>query len=80
MRNKKGPLTKGGARLRAYLDRNGLTVPEFCDRHGVDRFRLQKAMNGKARKVYVDLALGVERATDGEVPVPVWDPNVVQSL
>jgi len=71
-------LTKGGRALRAYLDQNALSVPVFCERSRIDRFRVQKAMTGEIEKVSVDLAYQIERATSGAVPMTAWRENKVK--
>ena len=61
-------ITEGGRALRALIDRQGLSVPTWCELHGLDRLRIQKLLNGALyKRVSVDLAFAVERATAGKV-------------
>jgi hypothetical protein len=72
--------TAGGRALRAYLRAHGnMSVPDFCEKHGIDRIRVQKAMNGGIRRVAVDLACAIEKATGGAVRVSLWAKNELRA-
>lgn len=57
-----GPLL-GARKLRAFLTEEKTSVPAFCVRNGLDRFKVQRVLNGHQRKVDVDFAFVVEQAT-----------------
>jgi hypothetical protein len=63
---------EGARLLRKFLDARRLSIPKFADAHGVNRLVLQKLMNGAVKRVSVDVAYAIERATDGGVPMESW--------
>jgi hypothetical protein len=61
-------ITAGARDLRAYLTRNAVSVPTFCERHRLDRIQVQRVLNGERwQRITVDFANAIERATAGEV-------------
>lgn len=66
-------VTDGGRELRAFLTRKGISVPKFCELHGLDRIQVQRALNGERwKRITVDFAHSIEIATAGEVPMTAW--------
>lgn len=66
-------LVPDGARaLRAYLEKNNISVPTFCEQAGLDRIQVQKALNGVTQRISVDLATSIERATNGVILASSW--------
>lgn len=63
---------EGARLLREHVAKLGTTVTRFCEDHGIDRFVALPALNGKRKRVSVDFALAIERATDGAVPMASW--------
>lgn len=62
-------VTQGGRELRAYVDELGMSVPDFCDVHGLDRIQVQRVMNGdRWKRISVDFAFSIDKATKGRVP------------
>jgi hypothetical protein len=43
----KGPLTEGARKTLALLAELGISIPNFCDRHGLPRIVVQRALNGQ---------------------------------
>lgn len=69
-----GPhMTKGGAALRAYLDERGISVPRFCEEKGLDRIQVQRMLNGERKRVSLDFAASIDRATNGVVAMLLWN-------
>jgi hypothetical protein len=61
-------ITDGGRELRAYLTENKVSVPDFCEQHGLDRIQVQRVLNGERwKRITVDFADSIERATKGRV-------------
>lgn len=58
--------------LARFLKRAKLDITGFARAHGIDRFQLMRAMAGKTKRVSVDLADDIARATGGEVPAHRW--------
>jgi len=73
------PITEGGIALRRWIDSNGKTVPGFCEEHGLDRIQVQRAINGDRKRVSVDFAAEIERATQGHVSMRLWAIRQVES-
>ena len=74
-RAKKDPkygLTEGAKLLRAHITLSGLNIPDWCDKHGVERITLQRVVNGDRLRISVDFALTIEKVTRGAVPVSAW--------
>lgn len=62
-------ITAGGLALRAHVSKLGVSVPDFCETHGLDRIQVQRVMNGdRWRRITVDFAWSIHRATKGAVP------------
>lgn len=64
--------TDGARALRRYLDDEGKSVPVFCEEHDLDRIQVQRAMNGERRRISVDFAHAIERATANSVEWWRW--------
>jgi hypothetical protein len=61
-------VTDGGRDLRVLIDREKISVPDWCEKHGLDRIRIQRLLNGSLyKRVTVDLAFTIERVTRGRV-------------
>jgi plasmid maintenance system antidote protein VapI len=63
---------EGAHLLRKFIDERGLSIPDFADTHRFNRIQLQKLIGGETRRVSVDIAYAIERATDGHVPMESW--------
>lgn len=48
------------------------SVPDFADEHGISRMTLQKLFKGRLQHLDVRVALAIEKATKGEIPVARW--------
>lgn len=48
------------------------SIPAWCERHGIDRYKVQKVLHGKLRRIDVNFAMDVEKATGGAVPASAW--------
>jgi hypothetical protein len=66
----KGPA--GAEKLLRHIRATGLSIPKWCEAKGLDRLKVQKAINGGSARFDVDFALAIERATEGDVTVPDW--------
>lgn len=61
-------VTEGGRELRAYVTEIGISVPDFCDEHGLDRIQVQRVMNGERwKRISVDFAFAIDKATKGRI-------------
>jgi transcriptional regulator with XRE-family HTH domain len=61
--------------LKSWLSANNLTQTQFAARLGVSTPHLSLLISGKKRPS-LSLALKIERATNGTVPVSIWaDPT-----
>ena len=66
-------ITDGARDLRAYLDDVGISIPVFSSKHGFDRIHVQRVLNGERwRRITVDFAHAVEKATGGRVVWTRW--------
>lgn len=75
-----GPRSDGARALDAYLREFDISVPHFCEEHRLDRLAVQRALSGKtSKRIGADLAIDVERATDGRVKAELWHGNTVRS-
>lgn len=63
----------GAALLRGYLKRSGLSLYAFCRDHDFDRIALSRLLKQERKRVTVQLALKIARATSGAVPVESWE-------
>jgi hypothetical protein len=66
----KGP--PGAEKLLRHIRESGLSIPKWCEEKGLDRLKVQKAINGSWQRFDVDFALSIERATGGDVAVADW--------
>lgn len=66
-------ITDGARDLRAYLTEHSISVPDFCEEHGLDRIQVQRVLNGdRWKRITVDFAHAIDRATGGSVPWTTW--------
>ena len=49
-----------------------IRLTAFCEEHGLDRFKVQKALKGQLLSIDVDFAFAVEKATGGAVAAEGW--------
>lgn len=69
-------ITDGGRELRSFLTEHKVSVPDFCEQHGLDRIQVQRVLNGERwKRVSVDFAHSIEKATDGVVPYTSFLPS-----
>lgn len=69
-------ITDGGRELRAYLTEIKVSVPDFCEKHGLDRIQVQRVLNGERwKRVTVEFAHSISRATDGRIPYTAFLPE-----
>jgi len=71
------PRHPAAALLLDYIRREHGSVTAFCEKRNVDRLRVQNILHGKRKSVMRDIALSIERATDGAVPAASWGPGAV---
>ena len=58
--------------LLAYIRKHFGTIPAFCEAAGLDRHKVQNAINGKAKRIDVAFAMAIEEATSGAVKAAWW--------
>jgi hypothetical protein len=68
------PLRTGIEALRHWLDDHRTNANRFAIQNGIDPSVLGKLLRGTTRRMSVDLANKVERATSRGVPYEVWLP------
>jgi hypothetical protein len=69
-------ITDGGRDLRAYLTEHKISVPDFCEKHGLDRIQVQRVLNGdRWKRVTVEFAHAIELATDGAITYAQFLPD-----
>lgn len=73
------PISEGARKLRRYLNAEGLSVPDFCEAHGLDRIRVQRYLKGDRTHATVDFAEAIEKATKGEVPWSAWHTRTLRA-
>lgn len=67
------PPTDGARLLRDYLTRTKQSVQGFCKAHELDRIQVGRVLKGKyGKRVSVDFAESIERATGGAVHWRAW--------
>ncbi len=63
----------GSVLLRQHIDTAGTSIPAFALAAGIDRTQLQRLVEGSgAKRVSVQTATRIERASKGAVPVSAW--------
>ena len=74
------PIPRGVALLAEYLAREGLTYEAFVKRDStgrLDRPLIGRLLSGeRAKRVSVNLAAAIERASEGFVPVEAWESPI----
>lgn len=83
-------MTDAGRALRAYLDKIGKNIPDWCDEWNeklppgarrLDRQVVARIINGERwAQIPVDTALLIERATFGWVRVEMFRSDTAQAL
>lgn len=64
----------GHERLAAWLDANGLSIRKFAAQCDVSKSYIGMLKNGDATPG-LELAVAIERLTDGAVPCVSWHPE-----
>jgi hypothetical protein len=72
-RIKEAGAVAGAEKLLAHIRGLNISIPDFCEKHGLFRQKVEKAIKGDLKRVDVDFALAIERATDGAVTVADWE-------
>lgn len=67
-----GNLLRGSILLREYLNNNHLPAKTLAEKSGIDAVRLGRLLRDTSPRVSVTMAVALERATDGAVPVASW--------
>jgi plasmid maintenance system antidote protein VapI len=70
-RKRRGRPRKRETPLSRWIDRAGKTRDEVAERLVITRTHLDRLCNA-ARRPSLELALEIEKLTDGEVPASVW--------
>lgn len=66
-------LSEGSRLLIEFLRARGETLNAFCKRKDLDYSQIHRLRAGKrGERMSVNLALAIERATDGAVPMASW--------
>lgn len=65
----------GPEKLLAHIRGLALSIPDFCESHGLFRQKVEKAIKGDLKRIDVDFALAIQRATDGAVVVEDWESH-----
>lgn len=60
-------------KLGEWLRAKGMGQEEFASRAGVSQSQVSRLVAGKRRNPGTRVALAIERATDGAVPVATWE-------
>lgn len=76
--------SRGAVELQAYIDKNYPrdgeehgSVSAFASEKGLDRVQVLRVLNGtRGSRMTVKLAVAVEAATGGEVPVSMWAEDI----
>ena len=63
---------RGALLLRRYLDRRRLSIAAFAEQHGFCPVQIGRLLNGDRRRVSVDTAAAIEKATNRAVPMRAW--------
>jgi hypothetical protein len=73
--------TEGARQLREYLSAAGLSIPDFCEAHGLDRIQVQRHLKGeRGKRVTVDFAESIERATGGAIRWDSWRSETLKPV
>ncbi|MFO7181487.1 MAG: hypothetical protein DIU78_022475 [Pseudomonadota bacterium] len=75
MRIERAGRTRGARELLAHIRQHYGTIPAFAAQKGIDRIKLQKAIGGRIKRIDVEFAFEIERATGGQVLAAWWVPE-----
>ena len=68
-----GPRFDGARELDRLLRESDTTTVAFCESHGIDRWVLDRVLNGRARRAPdADLVMKIQAATKGRVHLAMW--------
>lgn len=67
-----GNLLRGSVLLREYLNSNHIPAKSLAAKSGIDAGRIGRLLRDTSPRVSVTMAMAIERATDGAVPVTSW--------
>lgn len=75
------PTTRGAQALDEFLRGAGLTLHAFCDAHHLDYAQAHRNMSGaRGKRVSVDFAAAIERATGGAIPARFWCQGTLAAI
>jgi hypothetical protein len=69
------PPLPGAAPLKEHIGKLDVSLPDWCEMHGIDRFAIQKIFKGTLQRVSVELAFDIEEATGGAVEAELFIPE-----
>lgn len=78
-REVKGPRLDGARALDRFLRARDVSVPAFCEQHGLDRMQVQRLLSGAAKRPDLGVLLNIEKATGGAVVVASWNPETARA-
>jgi hypothetical protein len=58
--------------LRKYIDENDLKVTDFAASGGLQVWDISRLLSGARAKPSTRIALGIEKASGGEIPFRSW--------
>lgn len=58
--------------LKQYLEDNDLLVKDFAAKAGLKPWDISRLLSGKRERPSPRIALGIEKATGGQIPFRAW--------
>lgn len=73
-------VTAGGKALLSEIRASGMSIPVWCEHHGLDRIQVQRVINGERwQRITVDFANSIDRASEGRIPYTMFLPSTARS-
>lgn len=70
--------TEGSLLLRKWLQAKNMSLAAFAAKSGIPRMNITRVVSGETwRRITVDFAVAVHKATGGRVPVEAWRSGTI---
>jgi hypothetical protein len=68
---------EGSRKLLAHVREHYSSIPAFAEAHGLERQKVERAIDGRLQRVDVDFAAAIQAATKGTIEIADWttDPS-----
>jgi hypothetical protein len=71
---------EGSRKLLAHVREHYSSIPAFAEAHGLERQKVERAIDGRLQRVDVDFAAAIQAATKGAIEIADWTTDPEEPL